>query len=89
MIRPEVRPTVKPRSTTGTGVTCVTSKNRGNDLDRPVSRRVDPVVCRHVEFRDRAVMVLAALPYPRPPKGLQLRELAHVGYLPATRKSSW
>ncbi|MGW7575761.1 50S ribosomal protein L33 [Streptomyces sp. NPDC054765] len=35
-----------------TGYTCVTRKNRRNDPDRMVLRTYDPVVGRHVGFRE-------------------------------------
>ena len=52
MARNEIRPIVKLRSTAGTGYTYVTRKNRRNDLDRLVLRKYDPVVRRHVTFRE-------------------------------------
>ncbi len=53
MARNEIRPTVKLRSTAGTGYTYVTKKNRRNDPDRMVLRKYDPpVLRRHVEFRE-------------------------------------
>jgi large subunit ribosomal protein L33 len=48
----DVRPIVELRSTAGTGFTCVTRKNRRNDPDRMVIRTFDPVVRRHVDFRE-------------------------------------
>lgn len=48
----DVRPLIKLRSTAGTGYTYVTRKNRRNDPDRMVIRKFDPVVRRHVEFRE-------------------------------------
>lgn len=48
----EVRPIIKLRSTAGTGYTYVTRKNRRNDPDRLVLRKFDPVVRRHVDFRE-------------------------------------
>lgn len=48
----ELRPIVKLRSTAGTGYTYVTRKNRRNDPDRMVIWKFDPVVRRHVEFRE-------------------------------------
>lgn len=47
-----VRPVIKLRSTAGTGTTYVTTKNRRNDPDRLRLRKYDPVVRRHVEFRE-------------------------------------
>jgi large subunit ribosomal protein L33 len=43
---------VKLRSTAGTGFTYVTRKNRRNDPDRPQLRKYDPVIRRHVLFRE-------------------------------------
>ncbi len=50
--RNELRPVIKMRSTAGTGYTYVTRKNRRNDPDRLVMRKYDPIVRRHVEFRE-------------------------------------
>lgn len=47
-----VRPVVKLRSTEGTGTTYMTTKNRRNNPDRLRLRKYDPVVRRHVEFRE-------------------------------------
>lgn len=52
MARNELRPVVKLRSTAGTGYTYVTRKNRRNDPDRLELRKYDPVVSRHVAFRE-------------------------------------
>lgn len=52
MARNEVRPIIKLRSTAGTGYTYVTRKNRRNHPDRLVLRKFDPVVRRHVDFRE-------------------------------------
>ena len=46
------RPVVKLRSTAGTGFTYVTRKNRRNDPDRLVLRKYDPVLRRHVAFKE-------------------------------------
>lgn len=48
----ELRPIVRLRSTAGTGFTYVTRKNRRNDPDRIVLKKYDPVVRRHVDFRE-------------------------------------
>jgi large subunit ribosomal protein L33 len=48
----ELRPIVKLRSTADTGFTYVTRKNRRNDPDRMELRKFDPVVRRHVTFRE-------------------------------------
>ena len=48
----DVRPIVRLKSTAGTGYTYVTRKNRRNDPDRLVLRKYDPIVQRHVDFRE-------------------------------------
>ena len=48
----DVRPIIKLRSTAGTGFTYVTRKNRRNNPDRIVLKKFDPVVRKHVEFRE-------------------------------------
>ncbi|MGI5222960.1 50S ribosomal protein L33 [Nocardia sp. CA-290969] len=48
----ELRPVIKLRSTAGTGFTYVTRKNRRNDPDRMVLKKYDPVIRRHVDFRE-------------------------------------
>ena len=48
----DVRPIVKLRSTGGTGYTYVTRKNRRTTPDRLVLRKYDPVLRRHVDFRE-------------------------------------
>jgi large subunit ribosomal protein L33 len=48
----DVRPIIKMRSTAGTGYTYVTKKNRRNDPDRISLMKYDPVVRKHVEFRE-------------------------------------
>jgi large subunit ribosomal protein L33 len=50
--RNAIRPLVELRSTAGTGYTYITRKNRRNDADRLVLRKYDPVIRRHVEFRE-------------------------------------
>jgi large subunit ribosomal protein L33 len=52
MARNEIRPIVKLRSAAGTGYTYVTRKNRRSDPDRMTLKKYDPVVRRHVEFRE-------------------------------------
>jgi large subunit ribosomal protein L33 len=52
MARSELRPVIKLRSTAGTGYTYVTRKNRRNNPDRLTLRKYDPIVRRHVEFRE-------------------------------------
>ena len=54
MARNDIRPIIKLKSTAGTGYTYVTRKNRRNNPDRIVLKKFDPVVRKHVEFRDRA-----------------------------------
>ena len=46
------RPVILLRSTAGTGFTYTTTKSRRNDPDRLVLRKYDPVLRRHVEFRE-------------------------------------
>ncbi len=48
----ELRPIVKLRSSADTGYTYVTRKNRRNDPERMVLRKYDPIVRRHVEFKE-------------------------------------
>lgn len=48
----QLRPIIKLRSTAGTGYTYVTRKNRRNTPNRLVLRKFDPIVRRHVEFRE-------------------------------------
>jgi large subunit ribosomal protein L33 len=48
----EIRPIVKLRSTASTGYTYATRKNRRNDPDRLTLKKYDPVVRRHVDFRE-------------------------------------
>ncbi|RLP06473.1 50S ribosomal protein L33 [Propionibacterium australiense] len=47
------RPVIILESTAGTGYRYVTTKNRRNTPDRLVLRKYDPVIRRHVEFRER------------------------------------
>ncbi|RBP67106.1 LSU ribosomal protein L33P [Brevibacterium sanguinis] len=48
----DVRPIIKLKSTAGTGYTYVTRKNRRNNPDRTVLKKYDPVVRKHVDFRE-------------------------------------
>ena len=48
----DIRPIIKLRSTAGTGYTYVTKKNRRDTPDRLVLKKYDPVVRKHVEFRE-------------------------------------
>lgn len=52
MAKSDSRPIVKLKSTAGTGYTYVTRKNRQNNRERMVLRKYDPVVRRHVEFKE-------------------------------------
>ncbi|WP_333617634.1 50S ribosomal protein L33 [Dietzia sp.] len=52
MARNDVRPIIKLKSTAGTGYTYVTRKNRRNNPDRITLKKFDPVVRKHVEFRE-------------------------------------
>jgi large subunit ribosomal protein L33 len=48
----DLRPVVKLRSTARTGFTYVTRKNRRTTPDRLELSKYDPVVRRHVPFRE-------------------------------------
>ncbi|WNY33410.1 50S ribosomal protein L33 [Curtobacterium flaccumfaciens] len=48
----DIRPIIKLRSTAGTGFTYVTKKNRRNNPDRLVLKKYDPVIRKHVDFRE-------------------------------------
>ena len=48
----DVRPIIKLKSTAGTGYTYVTRKNRRNNPDRITLNKYDPVVRKHVDFRE-------------------------------------
>ncbi|MFE3984846.1 50S ribosomal protein L33 [Nocardia tengchongensis] len=48
----DIRPVIKLKSTAGTGYTYVTRKNKRNDPDRMALKKYDPVVRRHVDFRE-------------------------------------
>ena len=52
MSRSTLRPVNKLRSTAGTGYTYVTRKSRRNDPDRLVISKYDPLIRRHVDFRE-------------------------------------
>ncbi|HEY5834206.1 50S ribosomal protein L33 [Streptomyces sp.] len=52
MARSEVRPVVTLRSTAGTGHSYATRKNRRTHPDRLVLLKYDPVVRRHVPYRE-------------------------------------
>lgn len=46
------RPIIKLRSTAGTGYTYVTTKNKINTRDRITLKKYDPVIRKHVEFKE-------------------------------------
>lgn len=46
------RPIIKLKSTAGTGYTYVTTKNKINTRDRIVLKKYDPVIRKHVEFKE-------------------------------------
>ncbi|AEI10021.1 MULTISPECIES: 50S ribosomal protein L33 [Corynebacterium] len=52
MARNDIRPIIKLKSTAGTGYTYVTRKNKRNNPDRLTIKKFDPVVRKHVEFRE-------------------------------------
>ncbi|MCZ9308768.1 50S ribosomal protein L33 [Corynebacterium uberis] len=52
MARNDIRPIIKLKSTAGTGYTYVTRKNKRNNPDRITMKKYDPVVRKHVEFRE-------------------------------------
>ena len=52
MARNHVRPIIKLKSTAGTGYTYVTRKNKRNNPDRITLKKYDPVIRKHVEFRE-------------------------------------
>ena len=52
MARNDVRPIIKLKSTAGTGYTYVTRKTKRNNPDRITLKKYDPVIRKHVEFRE-------------------------------------
>ena len=48
----DIRPVIRLKSTAGTGYTYVTRKNKRNNPDRITLKKYDPVVRKHVEFRE-------------------------------------
>ena len=46
------RPIIKLRSTVGTGYTYVTTKNKTNTRERIEIKKYDPVVRKHVVFKE-------------------------------------
>lgn len=52
MASSDKRPVIKLRSTAGTGFTYVTRKNKVNSRERLELKKYDPVMRRHVVFRE-------------------------------------
>lgn len=52
MARNDIRPIIKLKSTAGTGYTYVTRKNKRNNPDRMTMKKYDPIIRKHVEFRE-------------------------------------
>ncbi|GAA0441265.1 50S ribosomal protein L33 [Acrocarpospora corrugata] len=52
MARSNLRPVIRLRSTAGTGFTYVSSKNRREHPDRLTLMKYDPIVRKHVLFRE-------------------------------------
>ena len=52
MAKSDKRPIIKLKSTAGTEYTYVTRKNKINTRERITLRKYDPVVRRHVEFKE-------------------------------------
>lgn len=50
--RADVRPKITIQSTAGTGYRYITQKNRRNTPDRLVLNKYDPIVRKHVEFKE-------------------------------------
>ncbi|WP_435299442.1 50S ribosomal protein L33 [Timonella sp. A28] len=50
--RTDLRPVITIRSTAGTGHSYVTKKNRRNTPERLVIKKYDPIVRRHVEYKE-------------------------------------
>ncbi|AWE41547.1 MULTISPECIES: 50S ribosomal protein L33 [unclassified Actinobaculum] len=48
----DLRPVIRLQSTAGTGFTYTTRKNRRNTPDRLVLRKYDPIIRRHVDFKE-------------------------------------
>ena len=48
----DIRPVIKMRSTAGTGYTYVTTKNKTNTRERIELKKYDPVVRKHVLFKE-------------------------------------
>ena len=52
MSRSDKRPIIKLRSTAGTGYTYTTRKNNTNTRERIVLMKYDPVIRKHVAFKE-------------------------------------
>ena len=52
MAKNDRRPKVKLKSTAGTGYTYITRKNKANTRERLELKKYDPVVRRHVIFKE-------------------------------------
>ncbi|MCP3939562.1 MAG: 50S ribosomal protein L33 [Actinomycetia bacterium] len=52
MAKSDKRPIVKLRSTEGSGFTYVTRKNKSNTRERIELKKYDPVLRRHVVFKE-------------------------------------
>ena len=52
MARSTKRPTIKLRSSAGTGYTYVTKKNKTNTRERIEIKKYDPVIRKHVMFKE-------------------------------------
>lgn len=52
MAKNEKRPIVKLKSTEGTGFTYVTRKNKANTRERLELMKYDPILRRHVNFKE-------------------------------------
>ena len=51
------RPIIKLRSTAGTGFTYVTTKNKTNTRERIEIKKYDPVVRKHVMFKEELSLI--------------------------------
>ena len=52
MARSDKRPIIKLRSTAGTGYTYTTRKNKTNTRERIALMKYDPVIRKHVAFKE-------------------------------------
>ena len=52
------RPVIKLKSTAGTGYTYVTNKNKVNTRDRIELKKYDPIVRKHVIFKEEKQRLL-------------------------------